>query len=289
MGFTGHMIIGSFMFSISVWWMFNIFRDYVLSKRKNSSSDFTSRISYLCSTCRKVPIEAIWKVVAFTFVLLCEVGSSRLVFIDPKDGGFRAGAITNLQHMTMYGMFLVHACVDLMAWKLPVPDGASTVTLALALVWSGVSIHSGHNKNEFLILIHILPTYVMFVVAALLIIEFYNNYSCFLASAFRVFGTMLLGTWFCQMAFVSFDRHELIGNAPNPHWDQSDPRNIQMLVALFGGHIILDLIVSMLFYTAMYLRYGRGGYEYKTKELGEEHEKLMGIKSPEFQEQKLIC
>ncbi|XP_033758875.1 transmembrane protein 45A-like [Pecten maximus] len=287
MGFTGHLIIGSFMLSTSLWWMFNMFRDYSVSKRKGSV--FKSRISYVSTSCPKIPLEAIWKVVGFTFVLLCEVGSSKLIFIDPADGGFRADSIINLQHMTMYGMFTVHACVDLLAWKFPVPDGLSSVTFSLALLWSGVSIRSGHNRNAFLVLIHTLPTYVMIVAAVLILVELYNNYSCFIASAFRAFATMLLGTWFFQMAFISFDRHELIGHAPNPHWDQSDVRNIHMLVALFGGHIIMDMIVAMVFYIAMNLLYGRGNYDYKTEQLGEGHEKLIGIKSPDFVEQKLIC
>ncbi|XP_021374254.1 transmembrane protein 45A-like [Mizuhopecten yessoensis] len=285
MGFTGHMIIGSFMLSLSAWWMFNIFRDYLLSKKNGSA--FKSRVSYPITTCPRIPLESGWKIFAFTFVLLCEIGSSRLTFIDPADGGFRAGAITNLQHMTMYGMFALHALFDLLTWKFPVPEGVNSVTLSMALIWSGVSIRSGHNTTEFLIMIHMLPTYVMFVAAAVILVELYSNHSNFIASAVRTSSVMILGTWFIQMAFISFDRHQLTGVSPNPHWDQTDERNIHILVAIFGGHIIMNMIVAIIVYIPLYVVYGRGTYDYKYNELGEGHEKLLGAGQMSFIGQQL--
>ncbi|XP_033724948.1 uncharacterized protein LOC117314950 [Pecten maximus] len=129
--FWGHVDLGIFFMALGLWWLYNIFRDYFMSGCDLNT--FKSRISYGLPCKPRIPIEIILKLIFIGAIMLFELGTSGMQFIS-ADGNFKS--IVYLQHLSMFGLFFIHAFVDLMEWiDAPVPRGSAAMTGALAFGW----------------------------------------------------------------------------------------------------------------------------------------------------------
>ena len=70
---------------------------------------------------------------------LAEVLNGGANFFD-EDGNFTK--LVNMQHMTIYAIFVLHGIVDLMMFfGAPLPQGLDYATIALAMAWYGMSFY----------------------------------------------------------------------------------------------------------------------------------------------------
>ncbi|XP_033731787.1 transmembrane protein 45B-like [Pecten maximus] len=252
--FWGHADMGIFFMALGLWWLYNIFRDYFMSGC--DLNIFRSRISYGLPCKPRIPIEIIMKLLFIGGVILFEFSTSGLHFIS-KDGNFRN--IIYLQHLTMFGIFFIHALVDLMEWiDAPVPRGSAALTGAFAFGWTALSMYyhvKVGNREQVDVLLHTMPNYVIYMLLASFLYEHYHGYKGILAPTVRAFSSLFLGTWFIQEGWVLFVHDRFPGGEKNPEWDLADERNAHFIPVAFGCHLLVDFIIVAILYVVLYFVY----------------------------------
>jgi hypothetical protein len=64
--------------------------------------------------------------------------------------------------------------------------------------------------------------------------------------------------WLANPLLSHFSRFQFeslgidVGSDPNPAWNLNDERNVQFVVALFGFHLVMNVIVMIVGYLAVY-------------------------------------
>ncbi|ESO02169.1 hypothetical protein HELRODRAFT_188606 [Helobdella robusta] len=184
--------------------------------------------------------------------LIGEIFSEGVKFLD-EEGNFLK--VAQMQHMSIYTIFITHGIIDiLMSYRLPLFKGADYISASLAFFWFGYSFsfHAHmHDKAMLETAIHVLPIPIMYIVSLLALVEML--FPCFIQiSVLRCIAVMLLGTWLIQASFVMYLPYPLPGSSLNPRWNQLDDRNVHAIVASFGFHIILSIVITILIYAAVY-------------------------------------
>lgn len=286
--FVGHIDESIFFLLLAFWWMFNKFTRYIRCGWEKT--EYTSEVSYPLPTKRYIPLEAILKTLFPAAGLVGEIISGGPSLLD-ENGNFRK--LEQIQHMSIYGIFIVHGIIDiLMSYGIPLPKGLDFLSAIGCFLWYGFSFsfHAHmHGKEALETMIHVLPVYVMYATAVAGIVEVLNPH-LFLASLARVYSVLLLGTWFFQASFIMYVPYPWPGSDLNPKWDQTDVRNVHFLVATFGYHMILNMVVVtvtyLLCYFYMRIVRGEGSRQFTllvndcTDELGYQTKRLLD-KSPE--------
>ncbi|GFO01169.1 transmembrane protein 45b [Plakobranchus ocellatus] len=212
--FWGHVDEGIFFVLIALWWMVCAFKEYILAESKGQS--VRPNIHYSVTLGRPLPLEIFFKILFPTVGELLDGGVRfqdsegnfvKLIYqqhmtiygifvihsvtdlmawlrapLFPSflgellDGGVRfqdsEGNFVKLvyqQHMTIYGIFVIHSVTDLMAWfRAPLFPMFNYLTAVLAFLWYGVAFYyhaSMHGKEPVEKIVHILPIFVMFLVS----------------------------------------------------------------------------------------------------------------------------
>ncbi|BFZ18825.1 hypothetical protein BsWGS_21864 [Bradybaena similaris] len=249
--FWGHIDEGLFFILIAVWWMLHAFREYILAETKGTV--MRPNIHYDTTVCGKpLPIEVVLKIL-FPFVgFLGEVIEAEFTFHDDK-GDFIN--LTNQQHMTIYGIFVIHGVTDLMAWcRVPMFPGFNYVTGFLAFIWYGVAFYyhaSMHGKEPVETVVHVLPISLLVMIATAILLEIIWREGVWTMMV-RSYGVLTLGTWFSHVAFILYVSDRFPGTEPSD-LDRMDPVNVTYVKAMFGLHLLANLVFSFALYTVVYL------------------------------------
>jgi len=262
--FVGHIDEAIFFLLLGVWWMYNKFIAHIRSRW--NKTEYTARLSYPLPCKVFIPLEAILKTAFPVAGLIGEICSEGLSLTD-EDGNFRK--IAQMQHMTIYCMFICHGIIDLlMTYGVPLPKGLDYVSAFFAFIWYGLtfSFHAHmHGKAMMETNIHILPIYIICGLVIAGTFEFFMPHQ-FIIELIRVYCILVLGTWFVHVAFILYLPYPWPGSEANPKWDQMDERNIQFVVVAFGFHLILNLCIVTVGYLLTYcgLRMkGEGRFQFK--------------------------
>lgn len=248
--FVGHIDESVFFLILAFWWMFNHFPRYIRSQW--NKTEYRCRVSFPLPTKRYVPLEAYLKTIFPVAGLIGEIFSEGVALTD-AEGHFRK--LAQLQHMSIYGIFIVHGLIDIMmSHGVPLPQGLDYLSAVAAISWYGLSFsfHAHmHGKEMVEQTIHVMPISVMYVTAIAGVTELLNP-GLFVAAVVRIFGFLFLGTWFCQASFVMYVPYPWPGSNLNPKWDQMDERNVNFIVASFGYHMILNIVIVTVVYLVCY-------------------------------------
>ncbi|CAL1533331.1 unnamed protein product [Lymnaea stagnalis] len=274
--FWGHVDEGIFFIIIAVWWMLHAFREYILAESKGVP--MRPNIHYDVTIKRPLPIEIIFKILFPIVGFLGEFLDGGVRFQD-EHGNFVK--LIYQQHMTIYGIFIIHGVTDLMAWfKAPLFPSFNYMTAFLAFTWYGVAFYyhaSMHGKEPVETIVHILPIYVMFVVSTAILLEVKWKEGVW-TMVIRSYGVLTLGTWFSHVAFMLYVHDRFPGGEPS-NLDRTDPNNVTYVKAMFGLHLLANLVVSILLYALVYVTLSfRLKIHIKMPKYGQESEKLYSHK-----------
>jgi hypothetical protein len=148
----------------------------------------------------------------FVSGFIAEVANGGAHFTD-KEGHFMK--VNQMQHMTIYGMFIIHGIIDMLCHMgLPIMPGLDYMSGALCFAWYGTSFgyHANmHGKEGLERMVHLLPITIMFLVAVSMVIEAWNR-KCFLAHVTRIYSVLVLGTYFLHISFILYSPTPFPGN-----------------------------------------------------------------------------
>ena len=82
-----------------------------------------------------------------------------------------------------------------------------------------------HGKEPVETMIHVLPVYIMYATAVAGVIELLQPHN-FIACISRIYGLLVLGTWFVHVAFILYVPYPWPGRLLNPYSVLSIVRNL---------------------------------------------------------------
>ncbi|KAI8782967.1 transmembrane protein 45B-like [Biomphalaria glabrata] len=248
--FWGHVDEGLFFIVIAFWWMVHAFREYIVAESQGRS--MRPNIHYDVVIKRPLPIEIVFKILFPIVGFLGEFFDGGVRFQD-ANGNFVK--LIYQQHMTIYGIFIIHGITDLMAWfKAPIIPNFNYMTAFLSFMWYGVAFYyhaSMHGKEPVETIVHILPIYVMFFISAAILLEIKWREGVW-TMAVRAYGVLTLGTWFSHVAFMLYV-HDRFPGGEESNLDRNDPNNVVYVKAMFGLHLLANLVISFLLYGLVYV------------------------------------
>lgn len=250
--FWGHIDEGIFFTLLALWWIYNACKQYIESQ--HSGTPMVPQMSYSVRCKRDIPAEIIFKILFPSAGFMAEVLHEGTVFVD-EDGNFAQGKIVNAQHMTIYGIFVLHAVIDLLTWLgLPMIPGAGRVSAALSFLWYGTAFYYHarlHGKEALETVVHVIPVSAMLVTAGAILLELKWRQGVWTLLA-RSLGLLTLGTWFSHVAFMLYE-HDKFPGGGSSGWDRSDLRNVQFARASFGLHVLFNMLFIVLCYVVTYV------------------------------------
>ncbi|KAK3600250.1 hypothetical protein CHS0354_023665 [Potamilus streckersoni] len=171
------------------------------------SSKHKPRLSYPTRIKWDLPVEIVCKTLFPIGGFLAELFDGSPHFYDWQ-GNFTK--LVYMQHMTIYGMFILHGIIDLLDfYRLPVIKGMNYMSVVLCFIWYGIAFyfHSqthGLDKEPLEIIIHLLPIFLMFGCALAIFVEYVKGEGAIWPQLIRTFLVLNLGTWFTNAAFVLY-------------------------------------------------------------------------------------
>ncbi|BFZ18824.1 hypothetical protein BsWGS_21863 [Bradybaena similaris] len=249
--FWGHVDEGLFFIIVAVWWMLHAFREYILAESKGLV--MRPNIHYDVTVCnRRIPIEIVFKILFPIVGFLGEFFDGGVRFQD-ANGNFVK--LIYQQHMTIYGIFIIHGITDLMAWSQAALFPAfNYMTGFLAFLWYGVAFYyhaSMHGKEPVETIVHVLPIFIMFVIATAILLEVKWKEGVW-TMVVRSYGLLTLGTWFSHVAFMLYVSDRFPGGESSD-LDRTDPNNVVYVKAMFGLHLLANLVIAFLLYVVVYI------------------------------------
>ncbi|XP_033758055.1 uncharacterized protein LOC117340403 [Pecten maximus] len=225
---------------------------------KIQDTGFTSNGTIALPCCPKFPVVPVFKLIVFVTVFVLALASTHFRFTNPSDGRFTPEAVINLQHMSMFGPFIFHSMVELFTWRgWHVPDGFGDIAAAISLSWGAFSIESEQNQAEYADLIHELPANLLYLTSCVSLVEYYTGYRSIVASLLKGYFLLCFGTWYINSNYIPYS-NTYLGEVPDPEWNQTDEIIIKdIIMAVFGCHLILGQIIVGLLFSTLYYIYSR--------------------------------
>lgn len=250
----GHIDEGLAFIFLGLWWMFN-FCKCQLQLTATDDRSFAPEVSYKASFRGR---SFNWEIYAKIFVpiggFLIELFNSGVpvTFLD-SDGNFRR--VSSLQHMSIYTLFILHGVIDLLRYKKILIIGSlEYLSLFMAFTWYGLIFYfhtqSGADKMENII--HSLGMVWCFSAAISVLWECRTVHKL-LPNFSRSLMVMCLGTWFFHTPFYLYAASDFPGQTANPRWDRDDNRNAQFIATMFGFHLFVNMIVSLVIFVLVRL------------------------------------
>ena len=244
----GHLVPGIMFLLISIWW----FIGDVIEKchgryYRRGSPSLSVRVWYSCPGARlsKLPLEPMAKIFLAVIGVLGELLLSKSVALVGEDGELVADHLNNYGHSVMYCFFGLSGAVDLVKWyKLfPLPAKFDFAVFSTALWMEGLlfSFHL-HGRSELDVRLHTLLYLLIFVTAALFLLEAISAKPVPFSAFFRAYLLSLQGTWFLQIGFVLY--------GPN-RWKNS-PTNVAFTAIAFAFHAFILLAVYLISHFVCY-------------------------------------
>lgn len=271
--FSGHVLPGSLFVLYGVIWIVFAILTHLKSKSSSTSGKKSnrtkrdqsvmsgmsffeykrdlglSRKSWLpipCSTLSRIPLEPIFKVILPFIGVLVEAflavdkdsdGKAHIVgsvfHIFREDG--HLNSLAKLQHITMYGSFVLSGIVDILTIFVKFPHQTSPLFLSLAFLVEGILFyfHTG-GRNAIDVEIHFILTLVIGICAlfAFLRVMYATNLLINLGLGYSI---LLQGTWFIQAAYFLFPPggKGVIVNEMNSHHEGSDHESEHHAAVMF--------------------------------------------------------
>ena len=247
--FVGHVLPGSFFIVFGVWWWFHILdmiakaqTRFLKRRDKRRANNFESNIDFVSTTWQKVPVpylravpvEPSLKVIATTFAIIKELRENRWRLTD-EHGNFIH--LMNFDHSTMYAIFLLQAVVEILNFysTLFLPAATDHVMGSLAFFVTGELFYfhiEGRSVPDQKV--HIFICILAFAISIIALLEAWQRNSFLLFMA-RTTLTVILGTWFIQIAHVLYGTHPWKDTAPNQ----------KFVTIIFSWHIIGVLLIFL--------------------------------------------
>ncbi|XP_046581795.1 transmembrane protein 45B-like [Haliotis rubra] len=288
--FAGHIDEGIFFIILATWWMFNVYVDFIF--RQDKGKEFIPRFSYQLPGKRRVPVEICFKIAFPVVGFLAELIDSGAKFLD-DEGNFMN--LIYMQHVTIYGMFIIHGITDLlMYYDFPLPAGTHYLTVAIAFFWYGIGFYFHahmHGKEPLEEIVHVLPVPVMLATGLTVLCEMMWKKGVATALV-RTYFVLTLGTWFSHVAFILYDHTKFPGSDPS-NYDRHDHRNVAFAAAAFGMHLCFNLIFMVVSYVVTYYvvrgMYGvRVTNSYCSEEVDQRYKKVQSDHSDDSAESFLM-
>ena len=240
--FSGHVLPGSFFVLYGAAWIILAILTHLKSKTASFQGKKTNRVkrdhivmtgisfseykrdhelsrkSWLplpYSAVSRVPIEPIVKIIlpftgilveSFLSVIKDHDGKSRIVgsiyHIYQSDGYLNN--LDKLQHITMYGAFMLSGIVDILSILLKFPHQTSALFLTLAFSTEGILFYyHTEGRDPINIQIHFILTLVIGICALFAFLRVLHSTNLLINTGLG-FSILLQGTWFIQTAYFLF-------------------------------------------------------------------------------------
>ncbi|XP_055331975.1 transmembrane protein 45B-like [Paramacrobiotus metropolitanus] len=232
--FVGHVIPGGFFVIWAIWSACYIFHRYFTGLARNKNAVFTSSTRFTGIILKCLPLDAALK------LLLPVIGIFGEAF------GSHGIGPNNIQHMTMYTAFAVHAVSELLQSyrrsALPVTLPTAYLTLILAYTAEALLfMFHVHGRSMLDMQVHTLLVYAIWlcVVATIAEVAWPNS---LLLPVTRAYGTLLQGVWFMVVAFILYNPQP--GAVP---WKGDDHGKMMLVTNIFiwvalGCFVLLSVI-----------------------------------------------
>ena len=285
--FSGHVLPGSFFVLYGMIWIVLSILTHLKSKPNstqgkkvnrakrdqstmNSASFFEykrdlglSRKSWLPLTCpavSRVPLEPILKIVlsfagilveAFLEVIRDRSGKAHIAgsvyHIYRNDGSLNG--LSKLQHITMYGAFMLSGIVDILTMLVRFPHQTSALFLALAFSSEGILFYFHTGGREAIdVEIHFILTLVIGLCAlfAFLRVKYATT---FLVNTGLGFSIVLQGVWFIQAAYFLYPpsgKGIIVNELNKPHDESGGDHERHALVMFIACTLVWHVLLIMI-------------------------------------------
>ncbi|XP_076452520.1 transmembrane protein 45B-like [Babylonia areolata] len=255
--FWGYVTEGVLLLVLAQWWLINTCVDIITCKHRKQV--FRPRVTYPWPG-TTLPVEILYKLSISVFGVLAQLlyGGGR--FHD-ENGDFRS--MDQLMYMSIYGIFCLHALLDLLLWlRLPLVRGSHYASAATGFFWYAVALHysaQDYPDEGVKVMVLTFPVFVLLPVSACFVLDplWRRGFTVHVA---RAYFLQVYATWCFQSAHALHSADAFPGSAPNPNWDPTDHRNVAYTAAFFGLHLCINLLLVAAAYTAtaVFLRVRQG-------------------------------
>ena len=238
--FGGHALPGSFFMVFGLWWTFQTYRRYFITKKNRGGFRCTptTKCDFLCGCAQNYEIEGLLK------VILVSIGAILELWTGFRCPNFCSG---NIHHIAMFFFFGLSGVCDLLVHhKADLPGKSQYVSLLMGLFVELLLFrYHLHGRPEMDTELHTLLTYSIGLSMVAVAMEMHHQTSalCMLA---RSFCSLLQGSWFWQIAFVLYPPY----NSGKTTWDMSSHDQMMQIAAMFAGHmaghVLLFLALGLL-------------------------------------------
>ncbi|XP_053396968.1 uncharacterized protein LOC123523409 [Mercenaria mercenaria] len=243
--FAAHIDEGIVLVVLALWWMYNIYKNYIQSLHENLP--YRSHCSYyFMFKGRRLPLELMLKI---------------LFPVAGKNGNYQH--IDKLVHISIFALFILHGVSDSLEYsKLPSIKGMKYFTFATAFIWYGVGFyfHSmpdiGRPPLENILHRFLIPLLLISGLAMLFEYGFRNN---ILPQIVRCFSVLCAGEWIILTSFLLFLPTPFPGSRRNPAWNEYEISNVRFMEVAIAFLLAANITFMIVSYTmmALYLKYAR--------------------------------
>lgn len=255
----GHLVPGIAFFTMAVWWSFVTTLRYIMSK-KYAKIEYKSTVTMPMvispwAILRKAPTESFIRIIVLIIAFAAEAQTGfyykTKIIVDQQPSLAAAFNSTvmhtqwaidnrNIQHMTMYSVFLLGSLLECLmhyGW-LDLPERLDAAWLSVSFISEAFlfAFHL-HGKTELEVYVHVLLIYAILACALFAILELYDNKQVLFTYG-RVAFTLLQATWFCQIGFVLFPP----STRDKFKWDMNDHESILITTVCYVWHFLLITI-----------------------------------------------
>ncbi|XP_053400428.1 transmembrane protein 45A-like [Mercenaria mercenaria] len=256
--FGAHIDEGITFFLLALWWMYNIYKNYIQSvEEKRPYRSYCSY--YVMLKGRRLPAETIMKIIFPIGGLLTEVLSTDS-FLE-KNGNFRN--IGKFHHISIFALFILHGVSDFLeTHRFSAIKGMKYFTFSVAFIWYGVAFYFhcmpdlGKPALENTMHRLLVPFLIITGMAVMFEFGFRNS---IIPQIVRCYLVLCAGEWIILTSFVLFLPTPFPGRRRNPAWDQDEISNVRFMEAAVGFMLVANIAFMIISYTlmALYMKYAR--------------------------------
>ncbi|KAL8569856.1 hypothetical protein ACOMHN_038549 [Nucella lapillus] len=255
--FWGYVTEGVLLLVLAQWWLINTCVKIIMSKQ--GKHVFKPTITFPWPGTR-LPVEILYKLTISILGVLGELVYGSGGFHDPE-GNF--ANMTQLMYISIYGVFCLHAMLDLLLWlRVPFIPGSHYASAAMGFFWYAVALYfsaQDYPEEGVKAMTLTFPVYLLLPLSACFALDplWRRGSTC---NVVRAFCLHVYATWCFQCAHVLHAPDSFPGSGPNPNWDHADHRNVAYTAAFFGLHLCISLVLVVATYsaTAVFLRMCHG-------------------------------
>jgi len=237
----GHIIPGTFFIGLSLWWIYSILYRYYKCRITHQEGNYRNSATFPTVALSRVPVEAIFKVVASSIGIAGEVGTG----FDGNGHWIQWG---NAQHISMFFFFGLSGVMDaLYFYGFHLPPNLDYATATIAFLIEGFLFGNHlHGRTPLDVMIHTYLFYIIICGAVCVGLEGVYRTSVILALA-RAYTVLIQGTWFYQVGFMLY---------PPPgveKWDEKSHTQMMIATVAFTWHCASAIFVISMFVIGVWM------------------------------------